>query len=155
MQVFCGYFFGIKIENKILIIGQAPPAVKQEFPYDTTLLYEMLGWVGISKEQAQDMFEFEAMTDKFPGHGPNGHLKPTLKEMQHHLDTTLNRKIINSDKMIVLGNVAKEALLTLTPYGMRKTDPVLFLIHPSKRNYSKIMAQKEQITEQLTNLLKQ
>ena len=34
---------------KILIIGQAPAAVKQEVPYDTTYLYTMLEWIGISK----------------------------------------------------------------------------------------------------------
>ena len=43
-----------RMNNKILIIGQAPPAVKQTVPYDTTMLYEMFAWVDISKEQAKE-----------------------------------------------------------------------------------------------------
>lgn len=53
------------MNTKIIIIGQAPPAVKQIVPYDTTLLYDMFSWVNISKEQAQELFEFEAMVDFF------------------------------------------------------------------------------------------
>ena len=136
--------------NKILIIGQAPPAVKQQFPYDTTLLYDILGWVGISKEQAQEMFEFEAMTDKFPGHGANGHLKPSKDEMCDYLSRLLGKKIFEADQIIVLGNVAKEAL---EDFGFTDKSKMLFMIHPSKRNYSKIMAQKEQLTNQLKQFL--
>lgn len=51
--------------NKILIIGQAPPAVNQRVPYDTTLLYDIFEWVGIDKEQAQNMFDFDAVYNKF------------------------------------------------------------------------------------------
>lgn len=39
--------------KKILIIGQAPPLQKQDVPYDTTMLYEWLSEIGISKEKAQ------------------------------------------------------------------------------------------------------
>ncbi len=139
--------------NKILIIGQAPPAVKQEFPYDTTLLYDILGWVGISKEQAQEMFEFEAMTDKFPGHGANGHLKPSRSEIGRYYFAVLSDKISKAKKVIVLGNVAAEALIDLEAFAEYPSQNHFYMIHPSKRNYSKIMAQKENLTKTLDKFI--
>ncbi len=139
--------------NKILIIGQAPPAVKQEFPYDTTLLYDILGWVGISKEQAQEMFEFEAMTDKFPGHGVNGHLKPSKAEMLRYYFAVLSNKIATAKRVIVLGNVAAEALIDFGAFIEYPSHHVFYMIHPSKRNYSKIMAQKENLTKTLDKFI--
>lgn len=142
--------------NKILIIGQAPPAVKQEFPYDTTLLYEILSWVGISKEQAQTMFEFEAMSDKFPGFSAKkgaGHLKPSGKDMINHWNTTLQAKVQDAEKIIVLGAVAKE---TLQDYGLNALvvpEQVLFMMHPSTRNTAAIKKNKASIIKQLTDFL--
>lgn len=135
--------------NKILIIGQAPAAQLQIVPYDTTMLYEMLSWVGISKEQAQEMFEFEAVCDLFPGYGENGHNKPTLEQMENHWNNSLRDKLWMAQKVIVLGNVAKEYIQSKTT---KKT--MLFIIHPSRRNYSKIMAKKEELINQLKDFIK-
>ena len=134
---------------KLLIIGQAPAAVKQEVPYDTTYLYTMLEWVGISKEKAQEMFEFEAMTDKFPGHGVNGHKIPSQEEMKDYLDRVLGDKIKNSDKIIVLGNVAKYNL----DYTYLENKQVVYLMHPSKRNHNLIFKNKDEIINKLKSLL--
>ena len=86
--------------KKILIIGQAPPAVKQDVPYDTTLLYVMLSWVGISKEKAQEIFDFEAMTDTFPGHSStrNGHAVPSYFVMEVYYNNILEEKIKTTEK---------------------------------------------------------
>lgn len=138
---------------KILIIGQAPPAVTQTLPYDTTLLYDMLSWVGITKEQAQDLFEFEAMSTAFPGHGENGHLKPSSQVMREHYDNVLTGKIQNSKRILVLGRVAENALKDFGAFCSNKHENVVFMIHPSKRNYSAIMSNKETITIQLQELL--
>lgn len=137
----------------ILIIGQAPPAVKQAVPYDTTLLYTMLEWVGITKDQAQTMFEFEAMTGTFPGKGKSGHLKPTPAAMREHYENVLRSKIICADKIIVLGAVAREALRGSDILNFKSHENILCLIHPSRRNYSKLMKAKEGITEQLKAFL--
>jgi len=51
---------------KTLIIGQAPANQKQTYPYDTTQLYDWLNEIGISKEEAQNLFTFDAVYDKFP-----------------------------------------------------------------------------------------
>jgi hypothetical protein len=130
-----------------LIIGQAPPAVKQSLPYDTTMLYEMLSWCGIRKDQAQDIFDFDAMTDKFPGFGKSGHKPPSLIEMRQHYDNCLYWKIESSKGVIVLGNVAKEALIK---FGFDHTNSA-FIIHPSRRNYARIMKDQGRIT----NVIKQ
>ena len=138
---------------KILIIGQAPPAVKQKLPYDTTLLYEIFSWVGIDKKKSKILFEFESMTDVFPGFGKNGHLKPSKDVMKKHYDQTLKNKIIKARKILVLGNVAKDALRENGIFSLKKEKDVLFLIHPSKRNYSKIMIKKKAIIKLLNNFI--
>lgn len=136
---------------KILIIGQAPPAIKQKIPYDTTLLYEMLSWVDISKEQAQDMFEFDALTDKFPGYDSNGHMVPQLPVIMEYYRKVLKPKIQQCDKILVLGRVAEEFIkVRETLYPDKK---FLYLIHPSRRNLPLVMGRKQQITKQLKNFI--
>ncbi len=140
--------------NKILIIGQAPPAVKQEVPYDTTLLYTMLEWVGISKSQAQEMFEFEAMSDKFPGFTDKAHKVPSIEDMVSHWNTTLAIKVINANKILVLGKFAKQELNDTFHFrDVNHAADVIYLIHPSRRNYTFIVANKQQITHQLNTFI--
>jgi hypothetical protein len=136
--------------NKYLIIGQAPPAVKQTLPYDTTMLYTMLDWCGISKEKAQSLFEFEAMTNEFPGYSKSGHAVPDLVKMRQHYDNCLYFKIQSSDGVIVLGNVAKN---TLQKFGFEHAK-VAYILHPSRRNYSRIMRERESITTAIHSVIK-
>lgn len=138
--------------NKILIIGQALPAVKQTSPYDTTLLYDMLSWVGIDKEQAQKMFEFDAVCNEFTGHGQNGHLKPTQAQMNKHWDESLETKVQCADKVWLLGNVAKD-YFNSKPKTWSCNLKVLETIHPSKRNYDRIMKQKNELIYKLSHFL--
>jgi hypothetical protein len=135
--------------NEYLIIGQAPPAVKQQVPYDTTMLYDMLAWCGISQMDAQSIFEFEAMTDEFPGFGQSGHKAPDKKRMRQYYDACLYFKGVQAKGVIVLGNVAKEAL---TEFGFQH-DNICYIIHPSKRNYTRIIAEKEKITTAINSVL--
>lgn len=135
--------------SKILIIGQAPPAVAQGVPYDTTMLYDWLKEVGISKEDAQDIFEFDAVYDKFPGHDENGgHLKPTREQMDEYWDRALEMKVILSDKVILLGNVARDYFNSKEKRYSCNLE-VYELIHPSKRNYSLYQKNKGEIIGKL------
>lgn len=137
--------------NKILIIGQAPPAVKQTVPYDTTLLYIMFEWVGISKERAQLLFDFDACVDEFPGHGKNGHLVPSKEKMIEYHERVLKHKIKNAKCVIFLGKVASEfyaANLLVNP------EKYFSLPHPSTRNRGLIMKRKDWICEILLKAIK-
>jgi len=138
------------MNTKILIIGQAPPAVKQTTPYDTTMLYEILDWVGITKEKAQDIFEFEAVYNKFPGRDPliGNHLKPTQEQMELYWEQELEEKIQLADKVILLGNVAKN-FINSKPKTWSCNTEFLELIHPSRLNYNRIIQDKENITQKL------
>lgn len=136
---------------KILVIGQAPPYVNQTVPYDTTLLYTMLEWVGITKESAQDIFEFDAIYNKFPGFDSSGgHLKPSKEQMDLYWEE-LEVKIQGSNKVLVLGNIAKE-YLDSKPKTWSCNLEFVYLIHPSKRNFSRIMENKRLITNELSKL---
>lgn len=139
--------------NKILIIGQAPAIRKQSVPYDTTMLYTMLDWVGISKDQAQIMFEFEALTDEFPGLYKKGHhAKPTKEAIAKHWSEVLENKVICADKVWLLGTPAKEFFYKQEKrYSCNLS--VMESYHPSRRNYSKIMAAKEDITKLLNHFI--
>lgn len=139
--------------SKILIIGQAPPLKKQAIPYDTTLLYIILENVGVSKEQAQDMFEFEALTDKFPGlTKTNGHKAPSKVDMDDYWQRVLLAKVGKAEKIILLGKPAQKYFM-----AKRKTvNPkilVLALDHPSRRNYNRIMFNIKEITKSLNTFL--
>lgn len=141
------------MNTKILLIGQAPPAVKQGVPYDTTMLYEWLNEIGISKEKAQDIFEFEAISNVFPGFGENGHLKPSKEEMDLHWDNTLELKVSKADVIILLGNASKEYFYS-KPKTYSCNTKVYEVMHPSKRNLFKYRNEKEKTLNVFRNALK-
>lgn len=137
------------MNTKILIIGQAPPAITQSYPYDTTMLYDWFNELGINKEQAQNLFDFDAVYDKFPGFDKNGgHKKPTYEQFLDYWERSLKEKSENCKSIIVLGNVAKDCISS-----MKIDKPMIFLIHPSKRNYSLYTKNKENILKQLKSVL--
>lgn len=138
--------------EKILIIGQAPPAITQSVPYDSTMLYEILSWVGVSKEEAQKKFDFDSVSNVFNGHGANGHNKPTTNQMDTHWKDTLETKVQGANKVWLLGNVAKEYFHS-KPKTWSCSLEILETIHPSKRNYSRIIKQKKIITDMLNKFL--
>lgn len=143
------------MNKKILIIGQAPPLKTQQVPYDTTLLYTMLEWVGVSKEQAQDIFEFEALTDQFPGKTKAGsHKVPSTQDRLDYWQQGLRGKTLRADKVICLGKEAEGFLLFMQGCDEAiQQRQFLYLPHPSRRNYSRIMKQREEITEALSVFL--
>ena len=132
--------------NKILIIGQSPPNKPQQVPYDSTLLYVMLSWVNITKEQAQEMFEFEAISLINPGkHAPK------IADMKAHWPD-LEEKIQCADKVWLLG-ISAGNFFWKQPKTWSCNLQVLYTMHPSRRNYSRIMKKKEEITQQLFSFL--
>jgi uracil-DNA glycosylase len=137
------------MNNKILIIGQAPPANKQLIPYDSTMLYEWLEMIGVSKNDALDIFYFDAVYDKFPGYNSNGgHLKPTEKQMDDYWDRELRLRVNDCKAILVLGACARDYLKS------KNIDkPISFTIHPSKRNYSLYLKNKDSILNKIRNLI--
>jgi uracil-DNA glycosylase len=137
--------------SKILIIGQAPTDQKQSVPYDTTLLYEMINWVGIDKEKAQTMFDFESVSNIFPGKNKKGHFKPTTEQMDKHWEDTLETKMQLADKVWILGKVAANYIES-KPKTWSCNLEIIETPHPSKRNYSLIMNNKNEIINKLQSL---
>lgn len=132
--------------KKILIIGQAPSVRKEGIPFEKTLLYEMLGWVGISKEQAQETFEFESCIAI--------QAMPTVALMRDYYQDVLKTKIAAADHIIILGQLAADFYTGKKEryYAIVKNFPwikVLILPHPSYRNYTLVMDKKQEITLKL------
>lgn len=140
--------------KKILIIGQAPPAVKQRFPYDTTMLYDWLKACNITIDEAQELFEFEAVSNVFPGFGEKGHKQPSTESMNSHWPVLLD-KINNSQKIWVLGNVAKKYLTEKLEGDFESITKKLWLftIHPSKRNWYYYTKNKEILITSIKNFI--
>lgn len=137
--------------NKILVIGQAPPAVKQTIPYDTTMLYDWLKEVNVNKETALEIFTFDAVYDKFPGfNSKGGHNIPSIEQMEDYWERELKSKVINHDKIWIVGNVAFE-FLNSKPELKGKT--VIKTIHPSKRNIDIYNKNKESILNKIKLIL--
>ncbi len=130
--------------TKILVIGQAPPAVKQRVPYDTTMFYDWLSAIGISQDEAQNLFEFEAVYNKFPGYdSKGGHNPPTPAQMDEHWKNTLEAKVQAAEKVWLLGKVAAN-YFNSRPKTWSCNLEVLETMHPSLRNKSWFEANKWQ-----------
>lgn len=139
--------------GKILIIGQALPAVKQTVPYDTTMLYDWLSELGISVDQAQEMFEFDAVYGSFTGFDANGgHLKPTQQQMDEHWKNVLETKVQLADKVWLLGNVARDYIAS-KPKTWSCATVFLNTIHPSKRNADRYYKNKHVILHDIKQFL--
>lgn len=141
--------------NKILIVGQAPPAVKQDVPYSTTMLYDWLKEIGISKEKSQEMFIFDAIYNKFPGFDTNkgsGHKTPTKEQMDSYWPI-LEQKIQEADKMWVLGNVAKNYIDSKEKTWSCALQ-ILETMHPSKYNFKRYSDIKVNFVKKLNEFIK-
>lgn len=138
--------------RKTLIIGQAPASQSQKYPYDTTQLYDWLQEVGVSKEEAQDLFIFDAVYDKFPGFDvKGGHLKPTKIQMDDYWERELRDKVWMASKILLLGNVARDYIHSKINVRNKK---VYCLIHPSSRNIGIYRQNKEKILSVLKEIVK-
>lgn len=138
--------------TKILIIGQAPALKTQKLPYDSTMLYIMLEWIGITKEKAQTMFEFEAISNIYNGSKNGKHIKPTKEQMNSHWVNTLETKVQAAEKIWLIGNVAKEYFHS-KPKTWSCNLEILETIHPSRINWFRIMPKKDELTEHLKNFI--
>lgn len=139
--------------NNILIIGQAPPIQEQVAPYDTTLLYHILEWVGVTKERAQELFEFEAMTPNLRGVNKNGgHLKPLIGEQQAHYNNVLKAKIESAQHVLLMGRCSVDFFMKGTAFFTTQ-EKFTALPHPSRRNYNLIMLHKDSFINTLTQIL--
>lgn len=142
--------------KKILIIGQALPEVKQELPYDTTMLYDWLKEVGVSKEQAVGIFDFEAVFPVFPGRtASGGHAKPKKAEMVAHWNSVLRSKVVSSDKILLLGRVSSEFVMKQISVGFISTieKTITEIPHPSRRNYYLYTQRKEEVLDKLSYII--
>jgi uracil-DNA glycosylase len=140
------------MESKILIIGQAPPAIKQPYPYSTTMLYDWFKEVGINKEEAQELFIFEAVYNKFPGYNENGgHKLPSQEQMDDYWPV-LECMIGEASKIIVLGNTAKDYLNSKNSFQILNPK-VLYLMHPSKMNYNRYIKNKDKLISDLRKFI--
>lgn len=135
---------------KILVIGQAPPAVKQVLPYDTTMFYDWIGELGIKKEDAWKHFEFDAVYDQFPGKDSKGHKKPTEEQMEEYWNRALKEKVKAHKRILILGTVA---WLFLGNKPEMKDKNVAATIHPSKFNHQRYNDNKQQVLNEIKSLL--
>lgn len=129
------------------------PLKEQTYPYDTTMLYDWLTLVGINKDQAQKLFEFEAVYNGFPGlNKSGGHKTPTKKQMLEHWENVLQTKVECADKIWLLGSVSKNFIESV-PKTWSCNMEFLETIHPSRRNIGYFLKNKEQIIESISNFI--
>jgi hypothetical protein len=131
--------------KKIIIIGQAPPSPRQhqDVPYSSTMLYEWLEECGISKQEAQEIFEFDAVYDKFPGakYG-GGHEVPTYEQMEDYWNRSLQKKLSQFNKVIIFGAVPKTFLLSKNALLGKN---VIYIMHPSRMNSTRYNRNKDSV----------
>lgn len=139
-------------KKKILIVGQSLPAVKQKLPYDTTMLYEWLEEVGVSKSEAQDLFEFDAVYGfGFLGFNPDGsHKIPTQDDKDKYWNEVLKEKVKRVDKIWIVGRVAEGFLLSK---GVVFEKDIITTPHPSHRNRALYNRNKESILYKIKGLI--
>ena len=135
---------------KILIIAQAPPLKSQTRPMDSTLFETWLKDAGYQFDNLEDVFEFEAVYDKFPGKTRYGaHRAPSKKQRDEHWPV-LETKILAAEKIWVMGNTAYDYVIDkILP--LRKD--FIWTMHPSRRNLHKYRQQKDEIIKLIKHLL--
>ena len=133
----------------ILLIGQAPPSQKQEVPFDTTMLYDWLLELNVSKQSAQEMIEFDSVFNRFPGFQGNGHAVPTQEQMDEHW-SSLKEKVKKYNKIWIVGKVALDYLKDKEEM---KGKIIINTIHPSFRNKSIYLNNKKSILEKIETIL--
>ena len=140
--------------SKILVIGQAPPIQAQTVPYDTTLFYTMLEWVGVTKGSAQELFKFAALLDEFPGKTKfGGHKAPTKKQALPRVQNIIIPLADKHDKIILFGLPVQKTFFKIDTLQIEIRGKYYCLPHPSKRNWNIIMNNRDLITDILNSCL--
>jgi uracil-DNA glycosylase len=67
--------------SQLLFIGQAPPKVIKDVPFEGTHLYSWFERIDISKEKLVSMATFTALVSVFPGSSKHGHKTPTSAQI--------------------------------------------------------------------------
>lgn len=122
--------------KQILIIGQAPPEKKYAVPFSGTRLYNWFERIGINKQTAVDLIEFEALVDKFPGKNNKGHAIPDTQSILEHLPL-LAKKIIDNkfDLIIPVGKLAIQYVLGNRDIQLPNAIGKLFICSPFGESY--------------------
>jgi len=116
-------------------------------------MYEWLNEIGIDEKQAQDMFEWEALYDKFPGYNWKGdHNVPSKRQCDEYWEKALKDKVKNADKVWLLGKAAHDYFFSKNEQWSDKME-VLATIHPSTRNRALYRKDKERFLEYLKNFI--
>lgn len=138
--------------DKILIIAQAPPLKGQSKPMDSTLLGMWLNDAGFSFDNLEDIFEFEAVYNEFPGKTASGsHKAPTRAQMDTYWPT-LREKVLKAKKIWLMGKTAHDYVFTEKNRVIGVGRQVISTLHPSRRNLHKYRQDKEAIIKTIQYL---
>lgn len=113
--------------------------------------------VGITRNDAQQIFEFQAVYNEFPGRdAKGGHLKPTQEQMSHHWITFLQDRVAIYNRIWILGKIASDFIYDRMSenrsiyYGKH----FLRTIHPSRMNFALYQKKKKEIINSIETFLK-
>jgi uracil-DNA glycosylase len=91
-----------------IFIGQAPPEKNYDIPFAKTRLYDWFEQCGLDKNSLLNLFEFDALVDKFPGKKNKQHLEPSEKDILNHIPWLLKK--IQKQKIKLVVPVGKLAI---------------------------------------------
>lgn len=118
----------------------------------------MLAEIGVNKEQAVAIFDFDALSDKFLGKNKNGgHNVPKSEDIECHFPS-LYMKADKYKKVICFGRKAvnewaRGDFYSTSPSRFGEDIKVLSLPHPSRRNYMLLKNNWEQIVRLLNEFV--
>lgn len=134
-------------QKKAIIIGQAPAENHYELPFGRTRLYKWFAEIGFDAMKMTSVFDFDALTDKFPGKNKTGHNQPSENEIKMYLPILASKIQKQKIKLIVpvgilatkyvMGNmeVTLDSVVgrkfIVHPFGLKKKITVIPLPHPS------------------------
>ncbi len=98
--------------KQIFFLGQAParPSSKHEIP--GTYLHKWLREINFTDQDILNNCHFYALMAEFPGATKNGHLAPTLIQIEHHRPVLIEAiKIIQPDIIVPVGKLAINEIL--------------------------------------------
>lgn len=99
-----------------LIIGQAPAEKNYDLPFGRTRLFQWFTNIGITKEDALSLFDFDALVPSFPGKKNGKHVIPTEVEIKNNIPRLVQKiKSHNFFVVIPVGKLAIKYTLNIEP----------------------------------------
>lgn len=134
------------MSKNFLIIGQAKGEKWKHGPMYASKLWDWFATIGVTREEAYEIFAFDAMTDQGTARAKKGRVPPSGEQMKAYRPTLItNTEKLKPTLIVPIGGLAIQQVLnqkitlddvvghkvTARPFGVLPETTIIPLPHPS------------------------